>query len=477
MRIMKLYFIRLVLIFTFVFYLGAIGFVFNNAMAQEEQQSEQQSADSVNSTSNNGEQTDEEKRKALEAELDQLEALEKELEAEKINLNKKGNTLSSEVKRLDSQITKLKLQIKAVNLTIERIDDEIKITQGKIKTTEGDIDFHKEAIADILQAMYESEKKGILEILLANNKLSEFFTNVNNLMSAQEKLGTMLQKFVDLRQRLVDEKEDLALEKIDAAALKAEQDAQKAKVQKTQTDKNKLLKDTKNKESEYQKKITETKKSAAEIRKQIFKFIGGGELDFEAAYELAKVAEKATDVRAALILAVLDRESKLGKNVGQCDYKKAMHPTRDIPVFLAMVEELGLMKNLESGFLKVSCAIVADGAYGGAVGPAQFIPSTWAMYTGYAKKNGEWTRNPDKDRISQITGSNPPNPWRNADAFVATALYLKDAGAQKGSISSERTAAAKYYAGSRWKNYLWTYGDRVVSKAEKFQDDIDVLSG
>lgn len=397
------------------------------------------------------------KRKSLEAELAEYEKQIDEYETNIANAKKQGKTLKSEIDRLNSKIAQLNLQIKAVNSNLKKLDEEIIVTQNKINITEKDVDFNKQALSKALINIYEEEGRGILEVLLANPKLSDFFTDLNSLLAFQENVKITLKKIVELRENLVDQKEILALERIDAATLKTYKDSQKTGIQKTKEDKNQLLKITKGKESEYQKILVETKKTAAEIRKQIFKLIGGGELNFEEAYELAKFAEKSTGVRAALILAVLDRESDMGKNVGRCNYKTAMHPKRDIPIFLTITKELGF----DPESMLVSCPISSDGAYGGAMGPAQFIPSTWGLY---------------KDKISEITGSNPSNPWKNSDAFIGTALYLKDAGAANATLSQERIAAAKYYAGSRWKRHLWTYGARVINQAQQFEDDIEILN-
>ncbi len=403
----------------------------------------------------------EEQRKALESQLADLESQISQYESTITEYKKQGTSLQSEINKLNSQISKLNLQIKAVNLNLSNLDLEISDTQNQIVKTESDIDMNKQSLSQTLQTLYENDNKNLVEILMANPRLSDFMGDVNNLMSVQDSVRLTIQQIVEDRTKLLDQKEVLGLQREDAVALKAYQSAQKNSIQKNQSEKNTLLKVTKGKEVEYQKILTETKKTAAQIRQQIFQLLGGGELSFEQAYELAKMAERATGVRAALILAVLDRESALGKNVGKCDYNQimsggttAMSP-KETQIFIPLIQSL----NISS--VKISCPN-QDGTYGGAMGPAQFMPSTWKIFV---------------NKISQITGNNPPSPWNNTDAFVATALYLKGAGAGAGAtLAQEKQAAAKYYAGSRWKTYLSTYGARVIAQAERFQDDIDVLN-
>ena len=149
-----------------------------------------------------------------------------------------------------------------------------------------------------------------------------------------------------------------------------------------------------------------------------------------------------------------------------------MHPTRDTPYFLELLKRLNI--DPASEFAKVSCAN-QHGSYGGAMGPAQFIPSTWKLY---------------ESKITAVTGNNPPNPWNNSDAFAATAVYIKDLLASKSCVDyatenkgaasyqtlTERCAAAKYYAGGSWYTYRFWYGDPVVQQANAYEDDIAVLN-
>lgn len=400
-----------------------------------------------------------EDRASLEAELQRLEAQIADYEKTISEYRRQGKSLQGEINILETKIKQINAQIKAINLSLQRLSGSISQTTNKIGQVENDIDMNQEALADLIREIDAYDQKGLMEILLENPKLSDFFGSVNNLLATQESLGITLGELTQLRSELITHRELLAAEKEDVEALKVYQVKQKQSADAIRGEKDYLLKVTKGKESEYQKLLTQTQKSAAEIRSRLYQLLGGGQMQFGQAYELAKIAERATGVRAAFLLAVLDRESALGRNTGKCSYKTAMapgppHSSRDdVTPFLKITAELGL--NPETTL--VSCPN-ADGAYGGAMGPAQFLPTTWMSY---------------RDRVAAITGNNPPSPWRNLDAFVAAGLYLKSAGAG----SNEIAAAARYYCGSNWNRYVCTevYGRAVVNKAAQFEQDIQVL--
>lgn len=405
--------------------------------------------------------TVEQERQQLEEQLKELEEQSREYQQTIQVYQARGNTLQAEVDRLNAKISAINGQISTINSTLSRLTGQIQQTSSEITDTQGRIDRSKNALAGILRRVNKDDEKGLIDILLENPNLSDFFTDVNDLFVLQDNLKGALDELAQLKEDLITQKELLALEKSDVEVLRLYQVRQREEVADVKAEQDQLLAVTKGQEAAYQTLLAETERTAAEIRARIFRLLGGGQMTFEDAYKFAKFAEQRTGVRAAMILAVLDRESALGRNVGQCTYHSAMHPERDIPYFLEITKELGL----DPDTTLVSCPIVADGAYGGAMGPAQFIPSTWA---GRSASGSSY-----KDRVSAITGNRPASPWNNLDAFVASGLYLKDAGA----ANNELAAAAKYYCGGNWQRSVCTnvYGAAVVQRAAELQRDIEIL--
>src|SRR5262249_10913738 len=153
------------------------------------------------------------------------------------------------------------------------------------------------------------------------------------------------------------------------------------------------------------------------------------------------------------ILGILAEESNLGQNLGSGNWKVDMNPTRDQPVFQQICSALGLNPDAMPVSKKPWYG------WGGAMGPAQFIPSTWQLYN---------------DRIAASSGQTPPNPWDPRTATFAAAILLMDNGADGGTPATERLAALRYLAG--WKNATKSaysfYGDQVMDLTNKFQDQI-----
>lgn len=404
-------------------------------------------------------------RQALEERLKALEVEMAEYQKQIEGYQKQGSSLKSEINRINAKMAQLNLEIKSVEYSLVQLNNKIRDTEKEIANTESGIESQKKNLSNILRALYSAERTNLVEIFLKSQNFSEFFGDINNLGQLQEGVQESIKKIAELKTTLEEEKERLIISKADVETVKQFKAEQKQEADKVKSEKNQLLTITKGQESKYQEILKEKKKTAAELRSRIFQLLGGGEMSFGDAYKLAKMAGDATGVRPAFILAILDRESALGQNVGKCTYitapmnaKKIKRPDgsvkSEVDYFLEITSSLGFT-NPET--VSVSCHN-ADGTYGGAMGPAQFMPSTWAGYM---------------SKISSITGRSA-SPWNNADAFVAAGLYLKDAGA----ANSERTAAAKYYCGGNWNRYVCTnvYAKKVLDQAANFEDDIATLN-
>lgn len=412
-----------------------------------------------------------EERKTLEEELKKLEEQIAKYETDITKTEQEKKTLQNQIYILKTKIEKLNLQIKQSNTMIKDLGLQIGDTEKSINNTSLKIEDSKAKLSELLRLIYEEDQKSFVEIMLSGKKLSDFFDNLMALESLNTKNQELLKEIKNLKSDLETQKTSLDDEKAQLEGVVKMQTLQKQESETTKKEKDSLLNLT---EAQYQKILKEkeaTQKRVSEIRARIFELIGIPEAPtFGEAYELAKEIESITGIRPAFLLAVLTQESNIGKNVGQCYLKdvkigsgvttkgkavsNVMKPSRDVQPFLTITQELGR----DPFNTLVSCPM--SYGYGGAMGPAQFIPSTWMIY---------------RDRIRGITGK-AADPWNIKDSFLASALYLSNSGADQQTYNAEWKAAIIYFAGSANLQYRF-YGDSVMKITAQYAEDIKAIEG
>jgi len=411
----------------------------------------------------------------LEAELAALEneiaSKQKELEGQK----GRSVSIDRDISILKTQIAKSKLDIKAKNLIIQKLGGEITVKNKQIEALSTKIDSEKESLAQLIRKEREIDDKSIISLILSQDNISDAYGDIDAFASIKKSIKDSVDEIQGVRVLTQSEKKNLEDKKNQETDTKVELENAKAQVETSEAEKKILLDISNQKVSEYQKVLAEKAKRRNEILTALFNLRDTSAIPFSRALEFANFASKQTGIRPAFLLSILTQESNLGSNQGSCYvtdmntgagvssksgkiFSNVMKPTRDIKPFLEITALVGRDPNKTL----VSCPFGSTG-YGGAMGPSQFIPSTWQIL---------------KNRIANALGVKNADPWSPKDAFMASSIYLTDLGAGTQTYTAERNAACKYYSGRSCDSKKPSnsfYGDQVIARAKSIQTNIDLL--
>ncbi|MGH9436701.1 MAG: hypothetical protein ACRD22_02095 [Terriglobia bacterium] len=404
---------------------------------------------------------------ALQQELTQINGQISQLEGSLANTQATQTTLQGALKVLDNQISLSKLDIERRDLAIQSTSQSIQDEEDAIAGLNDKLGSEQESLAAMLRETNELDHSSLLVLALSSSDISDFLADLGQFGQINEQMQqsfTVIQSDTETHQT---EESDLQDQLQQETQLKQVQQLQQQQLQDEEDQKNALLAQTKGQEKSYQGMIASKQQSAAQIEAALFALTGTKAIPFGTAVQYADEAEKATGIRPAFLLGIIAEESNLGANVGTGNWQTDMGPGQK-----AMFQEITSSLGLDPNAMPVSKKQWYG--YGGAMGPAQFIPNTWGGLAGYTASGYD----PSSDRIGELTGDKPPNPWNPQDAFMAAALYLTDDGAAKQTPSAEFYAAMCYLAGCSGANDpdLQFYGNQVASLATQFQGEIDVLN-
>ncbi|MBI2640882.1 MAG: lytic murein transglycosylase [Candidatus Sungbacteria bacterium] len=414
-------------------------------------------------------QEDGAKRSELERQLEQLEQEASQLDSNLQKTQGETRTLANETATLNTEIKRRELEIKRLTLVIKKTALEVQNKEAGIGVLSRKIDKSRKALAAGLFLVYVYDQDNTLTVLLKNGNLSDFFTSVNNLQKVESRLQGALGEFRDDRTELEEEKNELEEFQEDQQDLKALQDVERRFLAQKKKEKDELLRLTKGKEALFQQLLQSKKRDIATLKTQLF-YIEKTGITAEDAVRMATLAANRAGIRPAFLLALLEVETgkqfedgviSVGTNVGTGNWERDLYncylrlgkrtqAENEKKAFFTITGKLNLDPN------KMPVSRKPNYGCGGAMGPAQFLPTTWLRF---------------EDKVAELTGHNPPNPWNPEDAFTASAVFLAQSGAASKTQAGEIRAAKTYISGrSTCTSYICrVYSNRIISLAR----DID----
>ncbi|MFA5022465.1 MAG: hypothetical protein WC508_05305 [Patescibacteria group bacterium] len=408
-------------------------------------------------------------RQQLEQQLKDIENQIAQYQKQLTSIKGQKNTLTNKIKQLKTQQAALQLQVKETSLKLDSLEEQMMQTQAAITTIANQNQMLQIQLSDVIRQIYFFDQKSLLYNVIMSNSLADIFNEIQNYQQLISNLHSIFVQVKETNNQLQEQSQSLNDQWEESQNLLSIKVLQQKQLAGSVGEQNALLSQTKGKESSYQNMLKSSQKQATEIKNRIYQLFNvGKQITFGQAVEIAQWVSGQTSVPTAFLLAILTQESNLGQNVGTCNragdpaeksWKVIMKPERDQQPFLTITKELGL----DPDTTPVSCPMRDKSGkqigWGGAMGPAQFIPSTWMGY---------------KNKVSALTGKSPASPWDIRDAFLAAAILLKANGASS-ARQSQWNAAMRYFSGSTNPAYSF-YGDNVLVLADKYQDDIDKLN-
>jgi membrane-bound lytic murein transglycosylase B len=415
----------------------------------------------------------------LTTDLAGCEAEETAAQATLTQAQTQSKSLQGDINVLTAQIKVAQLNIQAKNLLIASLGKQISDKQQTIAQLTAQINQGKQTMAELIRKVNELDKVSLPEILLSDQTLTQALSDYDTFASLNAALQSTAAQLLDEENQTQSAENDLTTQQGQQEDALATIQQDKANIQQAQSAKTQLLAVSKGNEATYSQVVAQRQAKAASIRAALFALAGGSKaIPFGQALQYAQAASAKTGVSPAFLLAILTQESNLGANVGQCYVTnfstgagvsaktgtviaKVMSPTRDTTPFQTITNALGIDPTKQV----VSCP--QSIGWGGAMGPAQFIPSTWVLL---------------QSRIATALGEplSAVNPWNPQDAFTASALYLGDLGASSGTYTGEKTAACKYYSGQACGNVTGAtgYANSVLALMNSIQlNEINPLEG
>jgi len=377
----------------------------------------------------------------------QAEQEEEKLNSQIKDIEQKERSAEWYLSKLNLDVRYLNYEIANLNLSISQLESEIKKREEAITELDQALEHQKSILSEALRQVYEYDLTSYVEVLIGYGSLSDFGSKLMEMDKIQIELRAAMSEIQEAKDKM--EKERMAMEKdmeqkvdykktqeYSIYSLAVRKDQQEYLLRQLAAAKTPLEREMARIEAE----LIELRSAMSRIQTYLSMWLIDGKPTWSQIFSAVERASSATGVRSALLLGVLQIESRFGTGLGtagnykkycSCDNVSCWGSKTHIEILLEICQKYGYDPNEVP--MSKKCAL----------GPAQFIPITWYGYMGLA------------------------NPWNLNDAVMGMAKYLARNGAASG---NERGALHVY-------NHSWSYVDSVLESADAWQEVINICGG
>ncbi|MFH1255565.1 MAG: peptidoglycan DD-metalloendopeptidase family protein [bacterium] len=211
-------------------------------------------------------------------------------------INKKQSekaSLNNQLAILENRMAKAALDIENAKNEIDRTSLEIDKVNIEIKGKDQQILSQKEHISSVLRLMQKQDDKSVLEVLLLNEALNEFISQIKYLEDINKEIGKSIENLKQYKQDLEDKNKDLNEKNREMLELKASLENKKVTLASEQQNKSYILEQTKSSEKEYQRLLQLSKQEQQQAESDIVN------LEKTARAKLSKISGKALEFNDA----------------------------------------------------------------------------------------------------------------------------------------------------------------------------------
>lgn len=212
----------------------------------------------------------------LQAQIDErqgrLSEIEKEIAEFESALQEVGaerSTLEAAIRGLELERRKINADISYTEGLINNTDLQINKLTIEINQTLRSIESNRAAIAEIIRAIHETDDETLIEVMLANEQLSDFWQQLDDLDTIRNAVGEQVVELREMQAALEANRQDEATKREDLVDLKDQYADQQQVLVNNKAEQDQLLTATKSEESEYQRLLNQKKAAREQLRQEV----------------------------------------------------------------------------------------------------------------------------------------------------------------------------------------------------------------